>query len=58
MFMFCISENKIIFKLIVDEWMFIDNSGEPYEILAEGNFLSENIQNELIWKSLVCKYNK
>ncbi|MBI9067930.1 MAG: zeta toxin family protein [Salinivirgaceae bacterium] len=47
-----------IFKPIVDEWMFIDNSGEPYEILAEGNSISSDIQNEDTWTSLIYKYNK
>ena len=47
-----------IFRSIVDEWMFIDNSGEPYEILAEGNLTSVNIQNEMIWSDLTKKYSK
>ncbi|MBE9467512.1 MAG: zeta toxin family protein [Bacteroidetes bacterium] len=47
-----------IFKPIVDEWMFIDNSGEPYEILAEGNSISSDIQNKITWTNLIHKYNK
>ena len=47
-----------IFKPIIDEWMFIDNSGEPYEILAEGNSVADDIQNENTWASLNLKYNK
>ena len=47
-----------IFKPIVDEWMFIDNSGEPYEILAEGNSVADDIQNKKTWTSLNLKYNE
>jgi len=47
-----------IFKPIVDEWMFIDNSGEPYEIIAEGNSFNSDIQNEITWDNLNLKYNK
>jgi len=47
-----------IFKLIVDEWMFIDNSGEPYEIVAEGNPIKSEIQNKIIWANLNNTYNK
>ena len=45
-----------IFKPIVDEWVFIDNSGGPYEILAEGNSFSKDIQNNASWTSLIKKY--
>jgi len=38
--------------------MFIDNSGEPYEILAEGNSVADDIQNENVWTSLNLKYSK
>ena len=47
-----------IFKPIVDEWMFIDNSGEPYEIIAEGNSFDSEIQNEIIWTYLIKNYLK
>jgi predicted ABC-type ATPase len=47
-----------LFKPIVDEWMFIDNSGEPYEIVAEGNSLKSDIQNTIIWTNLNKKYTK
>ncbi|MFA6400504.1 MAG: zeta toxin family protein [Salinivirgaceae bacterium] len=47
-----------IFKPIVDEWMFIDNSGEPYEIVAEGNPIKSDIQNKIIWANLNNTYNK
>ena len=47
-----------IFKSIVDEWMFIDNSGSPYEIIAEGNIETENISNKSQWKMLNNNYVK
>lgn len=47
-----------IFKSIVDEWMFIDNSGSPYEIIAEGNTKNENISNKSQWKILNRNYSK
>ena len=48
-----------IFKPIVDEWMLIDNSGEPYEIIAEGNSTNKiEVQNESNWFYLIKKYKK
>lgn len=45
-----------IFEPIVDEWMFIDNSGEPYEIIAQKNSEDKLIRNLKIWNSLLQKY--
>lgn len=45
-----------IFIPIVDEWMFIDNSGEPYEIIAHKNNRIENIGNPEQWNELVKTY--
>jgi predicted ABC-type ATPase len=47
-----------IFEPIVDEWMFIDNSGEPYEILAHKNNESNFINNNGKWEELLNKYKK
>ena len=47
-----------IFELIVDEWMFIDNSGEPYEIIAHRNTESSFVKNEEKWNELVTKYKQ
>lgn len=48
-----------IFKPIVDEWMFIDNSGEPYEIIAEGNSFDKiEILNESSWFNLIERYKR
>jgi len=47
-----------VFKPIVDEWMFIDNSGEPYEIIAEGNAKTTDVQNKTTWNNLIKMYSK
>ena len=45
-----------IFKELVDDWMFIDNSGEPYQIIAEGAKEDEEIGNAKIhlWILITC----
>tara|TARA_R110002049_G_scaffold2485_2_gene18210 strand:- start:11408 stop:11983 length:576 start_codon:yes stop_codon:yes gene_type:complete len=47
-----------IFKSIVDDWMLIDNSGDPYELIAEKTQSEEIIYNVEIWNSLKKKYNE
>ncbi len=47
-----------IFEPIVDEWMFIDNSGEPYEIVAHRNSENNFVKNTEKWNYLVNKYKK
>jgi predicted ABC-type ATPase len=46
-----------IFKNLVDDWMFIDNSGEPFQIIAEGSKRNEEIGNKKIWNTLINKYS-
>jgi predicted ABC-type ATPase len=46
-----------IFKEMVDDWMFIDNSGEPYQIIAQGADNHEEIGNTEIWTELNKNYN-
>jgi predicted ABC-type ATPase len=46
-----------IFKSIVDDWMLIDNSGEPYELIAEKMQSEEIIYNNKIWDNLKTKYD-
>jgi predicted ABC-type ATPase len=46
-----------IFKELVDDWMFIDNSGAPHEIIAEGAKDNEEIGNIEVWRNLIEKYN-
>lgn len=46
-----------IFKLLVDDWMFIDNSGEPYQVIAEGTNTEEEVNNPVIWKRLKSNYH-
>jgi predicted ABC-type ATPase len=45
-----------IFEPIVDEWMFIDNSGDPYEIIAFKNGKYTSVKNPEKWIVLTNKY--
>jgi predicted ABC-type ATPase len=45
-----------IFEPLDDEWMFIDNSGEPYQIVAYINVKGTIINNKSLWISLSEKY--
>ncbi len=45
-----------IFEVIVDEWVFIDNSGEPYEIIAQKNTDYITVNNINLWDLLLQKY--
>lgn len=45
-----------IFRPIVDEWVFINNSGEPFDFIAEQKDSEEIIYNIEIWKKLKTKY--
>lgn len=47
-----------IFEPIVDEWMFIDNSGEPYQIVANKNAKGITVNNKNLWQELRRKYKK
>jgi predicted ABC-type ATPase len=48
----------MIFEPIVDEWIFIDNSGDPYEIIAHKNSNEKEIYNDHRWNELFKKYAK
>src|SRR5680860_264019 len=41
---------------LVDNWMFINNSGEPYEIIAEGSIDGIEIANNELWDNLKNEY--
>lgn len=45
-----------IFEPLVDEWIFIDNSGEPYQIVAHKNTNGITINNQVLWNDLKSKY--
>jgi len=47
-----------IYRFLVDEWMFIDNSGEPYEIIGEGSQIMNEIHNKNVWNNLNNKYGR
>ena len=46
---------KNIFNLylpILDNWLFVDNSGENYEIVAEGSIRQQIVHNQLKWNTI------
>lgn len=45
-----------LYRTMVDEWMFINNSGHPYQILAQGTNDSEDVHNTVVWTELNQKY--
>lgn len=50
---------KNFFKLylpLVDNWMFINNSGETYEIIAEGSYEDIIINNKSLWNQIRGNY--
>ena len=40
----------------VDNWLFVNNSGDSYEIIAEGSLNDMTVNNVLQWKELKDKY--
>ena len=40
----------------VDNWLLVNNSGDSYEIIAEGALNEENVNNLELWKELKRKY--
>ncbi len=40
----------------VDNWLFVNNSGDSYEIIAEGSMNEITVNNVLQWKELKEKY--
>jgi predicted ABC-type ATPase len=47
-----------IYSLIVDEWMFIENSGEPYQLIAQKTKSEVKIYIDQIWSELKTKYDE
>ncbi|MFP4092735.1 MAG: zeta toxin family protein [Cyclobacteriaceae bacterium] len=51
---------KNLFKLFlarVHNWLVVDNSGDNYEIIAEGALNEETIHNVALWEALKMKYD-
>ena len=40
----------------IDNWLFVNNSGDTYEIIAEGALNEESINNPEKWEELKRKY--
>lgn len=47
-----------LYKPIVNDWMFVNNSGNFYEIIAEGTKFKDEILNTEIWSILTRKYDE
>jgi len=47
-----------IYSSIVDEWMFIENSGEPYKLIAQKTKSEEKVYIDQIWSELKTKYDE
>lgn len=41
----------------VDNWLFVDNSGNTYEIIAEGTTHGISINNKVLWEELNQRYH-
>ncbi|MGB7393775.1 MAG: hypothetical protein WA913_05220 [Pricia sp.] len=46
-----------IFQPIVDEWLFIENSGEPYKLIAQKRQSKKEVHMNQIWNKLKSKYD-
>jgi len=46
-----------IYSKAVDSWMFINNSGNPYKIIADGSEKNETVYDDKLWEELNGKYN-
>ncbi|MFB6306023.1 MAG: hypothetical protein ABEH43_03390 [Flavobacteriales bacterium] len=44
------------YMFFIDNWLFINNSGDTYEIIAEGENESVYINNEKIWEKIKGYY--
>lgn len=36
----------------MDDWMFIDNSGDNYEVIAFKNLTEEKVLNNIVWSNI------
>ncbi len=46
-----------LFRPVVDEWLFIENSGEPYKLIAQKKQSDEKVYIDKIWNELKKKYD-
>lgn len=47
-----------LYRGIVDNWMFIDNSGSSYQLIAEGNNNLELVFLKEHWSKIKLEYEK
>lgn len=46
-----------LYKPLVADWILVDNSGEDYQIIAQGTGNGEDILNQKLWSMLIEKYD-
>lgn len=46
-----------LFLPIFDNWLFINNSGDEYEVIAEGTYGEEEVGNHKLWNTLKQRYH-
>ena len=46
-----------LYRSAVNSWIFLDNSGQSYQVIAEGNENDTAVTDEKIWNMLNSKYN-
>lgn len=47
-----------LYEPIVDNWLFIDNTGEMFQIVAEGTPAETAITDQIIWNQLQYTYHE
>lgn len=43
---------------VIDEWIFINNSGDHYQLIAEKSLTTNNIKEVELWNTINNKYNE
>ncbi len=46
-----------VFQSIVDEWTFVENSGDPYRLIAQKTQMIVKVYDNKIWNELKSKYD-
>jgi hypothetical protein len=54
---FKVLSDSSVYVPLIHNWLFVDNSGDHYEIIAEGSSKQTVIHDDIAWKSIQKKYN-
>lgn len=46
-----------LYQPVVNTWILVDNSGESYQVIAEGTNEGTTVAKEKIWKTLYDQYD-